>query len=305
MLLFRKKALKMDKFSLRRLQQNWLWLLVNGAGVALSVRAGWMISQAPLLTGGVAFTDDPVLRNIVLFTGKSGLIFLVLSFACTPLARLLGWTPALHVRKALGLWGFAFACLHSLFFLQGKQLFAGLNPGPELWQALQSMIGIVRYSSKIPYTEVGVYALCLLFLLALTSNRLALRRLGKNWKRLHRLVYLAVPLVLYHYWWRTVSPVPVAPPPDSWQVILFGVIVGLLFVVRVPPVRRRLTKTFARMKRNRLPVTPQRRVQPVLFMREKATPPLHERVSTVSPPPMPVTKGAVQQEEQERIIEWV
>ena len=203
----------MYKIVQHRLNQSWLPLLVNGSGMVLCGRAGWMIMAAPLTEGWVLFTNSAVLRDIVLFTGKSGLLFLVLSLACTPLARLLGWTPALQVRKALGLWGFGFACLHSLFFLQGKPLFIGWNVGPELWQAFQSMVGIVLYGSKVPYTEAGVYALLLLLPLALTSNRLAMRRLGKNWKRLHRLVYLAVPVAVYHYWWRTVTDFPVPAPP--------------------------------------------------------------------------------------------
>lgn len=140
-----------------------------------------MISQAPTLSGWALFTDDVALRNIVLFTGKTGLLFLVLSLTCTPVARLLRWPTTLQVRKALGLWGFGFAVCHSLFFLRGKPLFTSLNPGPELWQALQDMMGIVRYGSKVPYAEAGVYALALLCLLAITSNRLAMRRLGKNW----------------------------------------------------------------------------------------------------------------------------
>lgn len=220
------------------LTQSWLPLLVNGSGMVLCGRAGWMIMAAPLTEGWVLFTNSAVLRDIVLFTGKSGLLFLVLSLACTPLARLLGWTPALQVRKALGLWGFGFACLHSLFFLQGKPLFVGWNSGAELGQAFQSMVGIVLYGSKVPYAEAGVYALLLLLPLALTSNRLAMRRLGKNWKRLHRLVYLAVPVVVYHYWWRTVTDFPVPAPPAYWQPILFAVAVGLLLLVRIPPVRR-------------------------------------------------------------------
>lgn len=220
-----------------RLNQSWLPLLVNGTGMVLCGRAGWMIMAAPLTEGWVLFTNASVLRDIVLFTGKSGLLFLLLSLACTPLARLLGWMPAHQVRKALGLWGFGFACLHSLFFLQGKPLFIGWNVGLELWQALQSMVGIVLYGSKVPYAEAGVYALLLLLPLAFTSNRLAMRRLGKNWKRLHRLVYLAVPVAVYHYQWRTIADFP-PPMPDYWQPILFAVVVGLLLLVRIPPVRR-------------------------------------------------------------------
>lgn len=247
----------MNQSTWQRVNQNWLQLLVNGVGTVLSMRTGWLIIQAPQAPGWVLFTDSPILRDIVLFTGKSGLILLVLSLACTPLARLAGWTAALQVRKALGLWGFGFACFHSLFFLRGKQLFTGLDIGPDLWQAGHDMIGIVRYGSKVPYAEAGVYALLLLIPLALTSNRLAMRRLGKNWKRLHRLVYLAAPVAVYHYWWRTATDFPAPPTPGYWQPILFAVLVGLLLVVRIPPLRRWLARILpARLKRKRLPVAP-------------------------------------------------
>lgn len=289
----------MSKFPLQTLQRNWLWLFVNGAGVALSVRTGWLLFQAPPQPEWSLVIETPALRTIVLFTGKSALIFLVLSLACTPLARLLGWKATLQVRKALGLWGFAFACFHSIFFLEGTHLFNGWNPGPELWQALQSMIGIVRYGSKIPYAEAGVYALSLLFLLAITSNRLAMQRLGKNWKRLHRLVYLAVPVAIYHYWWRTVAPYPVPPPPDSWQVFLFALIVGLLLAVRVPPVRRWVTKTLARLKRQPLrtpgqPLSEQR----VLPTGRQALSPLPKRMSIGRPPAGMAANGVAHEEVQ-------
>jgi methionine sulfoxide reductase heme-binding subunit len=231
----------MTKQRLSILPKNWLWLFVNGIGVIITLRTIWMVVDAPVLNGWVLFTDSTALRDIVLFTGKTGLILLVLSLACTPVARLLGWNAALQVRKALGLWGFGFACFHSLFFLQGKPLFTDLSRD-RLWQVGQAMMGIVRYGSKAPYAEAGVYALILLLPLALTSNRLTMRRLGKHWKRLHRLVYLAVPVAVYHYWWRSISTFPVPPPPDYWQPILFAVVVGLLLIVRLPVVRRWLIK---------------------------------------------------------------
>lgn len=291
---------------LQSLQQSWVRLLVHGAGVVLTLRAGWMISQAPTLSGWALFTDDVALRNIVLFTGKTGLLFLVLSLTCTPVARLLRWPTTLQVRKALGLWGFGFAVCHSLFFLRGKPLFTSLNPGPELWQALQDMMGIVRYGSKVPYAEAGVYALALLCLLAITSNRLAMRRLGKNWKRLHRLVYLAVPVAVYHYWWRTSTPFPEPPPPDSWQVFLFAMVVGILLMVRLPFVRRQLTKSVAEQKRQPLRPMTQPRLDHLPFpVSHQPRPPLHEPAMIGNPPPVINTNHTTDQEvqNQERVVE--
>ncbi|MEZ4737215.1 MAG: ferric reductase-like transmembrane domain-containing protein [Caldilineaceae bacterium] len=302
----------MNGFAWQRVNRNWLQLLVNSVGVLLSMRTGWLIIQAPQAPGWVLFTDSPILRDIVLFTGKSGLIFLVLSLACTPLARLLGWQAVLRVRKALGLWGFGFACFHSLFFLQGKQLFVGLNFGPELWQAGQDMIGIVRYGSKVPYAEAGVYALLLLSLLALTSNRLSMRLLGKNWKRLHRLVYLALPVAIYHYWWRTATEFPVPPMPGYWQPILFAMIVGLLLGVRIPPVQQRLVSmlpsrwqpTKLRTARRTAKALP---VAPTVSSPDVTTPLLLKDTHTVGSLVVPHTNGLVHPMEpsQERAVEQV
>lgn len=286
----------------QRIQRTWLWLLVNVVCLGLAVRTTWMVSQAPAVAGWVLFTDSPALRNIVLFTGKSGLILLVLSLACTPVSRLLGWTMALQVRKALGLWGFGFACFHSLFFLQGKPLFADLNIGPALWAALQSMIGIVRYGSKVPYAEAGVYALLLLTPLALTSNRLAMRRLGKYWKRLHWLVYLAVPMATYHYWWRTLSPLPPPPAPNWWQPLLFAVGVGLLLLVRLPPVRRWVIGRLGAYQPNKrfssnAPLPKDSRLSPPLA---QTIPTSHNPVSRDGSPPLVDRNGSVQPKVQKQ-----
>jgi methionine sulfoxide reductase heme-binding subunit len=269
------RKFKMTKQGLSTLKKHWLWLAVNGIGVVLTLRTVSMVADAPLLTGWMLFTNSPALRNIVLFSGKTGLILLVLSLACTPVARLLGWNAALQVRKSLGLWGFGFACFHSLFFLQGKPLFTDLS-SERLWQIGQAMLGIVRYGSKAPYAEAGVYALILLLPLALTSNRLAMRRLSKHWKRLHRLVYLAVPVAVYHYWWRSISTFPVPPPPDYWQPILFAVVVGVLLIVRIPVVRRRLGKLFKRVYSRQVPPEPHR-AQGVPFIDHAAMTPRLDR----------------------------
>ena len=233
-----------------------------------------MVVDAPTMAGWILFNDSTALRDIVLFSGKTGLILLVLSLACTPVARLLGWNAVLQVRKSLGLWGFGFACFHSFFFLHGKPLLTDLSVA-RLWQVGQAMVGIVRYGSKAPYAEAGVYALILLLPLALTSNRLAMRRLGKNWKRLHRLVYLAVPVAVYHYGWRSISTIP-APPPPYWQPILFAVVVGALLIVRIPMVCRRLGKLSTQGRSKQSKVVPNR-LPSLLSIHKVATTPMLDK----------------------------
>ncbi|MCB0083604.1 MAG: ferric reductase-like transmembrane domain-containing protein, partial [Caldilineaceae bacterium] len=161
-----------------------LWLLVNGAGLFLTMRLAWMLWDAPVLTGWALFKDSAT-THILLYTGKTGLIFLLLSLACTPLS-IVGLRAAITVRKSLGLWGFGFGLFHSLYFLGGKGIFFKFEAWESIWQTLTYLFEPGLFA-KVPFARYGLFGLLLLIPLALTSNRWAMRRLGKNWKRLHRL----------------------------------------------------------------------------------------------------------------------
>ncbi len=214
--------------------RNWLWLAVNGAALLTLLWAVQLIVAAPY-SKSLIFATGPSLR-VILFTGKSALIFLLLSLACTPTARVLGWRQAISVRKSLGLWGFGFALLHGLYFLQGKSIFFEVAA----WQQLGDWIPTIYIPSylKTPYASYGAMALTLLLPLALTSNRWAMRRMGRAWKWLHRLVYLAVPLAVYHYWQRAVTKkYSLEGVVDFTQPLLFALLVLLLLMLRLPWVR--------------------------------------------------------------------
>lgn len=220
----------------RYLERHWVWLLVNGVIWGLAIRVGWMIVDAPYSKGWILFSTVESSQNIVLFTGQTALVLLILSLACTPVATLTGWRKIIQVRKSLGLWGFAFGLFHGLYFLNGKSLMVDGDQIALLRGSIADMVNLVRYQSKAPYAEAGVYALVLLVPLALTSNRWAMRLLGKNWKRLHRLVYLLVPVALWHYWWREMG----TKWPDYTRPLLFTTLVALLLIARIPLLRRRL-----------------------------------------------------------------
>lgn len=168
-------------------------------------------------------------------TGKYALILLVSSLACTPLNILFGWKTALNLRRMLGLYAFMFAVVHMLIFV-------GLDYGFNwnfLWQDLASK----------RYIWVGLITLIILTLLAATSFQWWMRRLGKNWKRLHRLVYLAGGLVVLHYAWSKKGDV-LALQGDVIQPFAFGLAVALLLLVRIPAVRQKATafRSYLRMK---------------------------------------------------------
>jgi len=120
-------------------------------------------------------------------TGLWGLYFLLITLTITPLRLLTGMAWLISLRRMLGLFAFFYACLHLLVYFWLDQSFA--------WAAIFEDI------FKRPYITVGFGAWILLLPLALTSTRYAIRRLGKNWQKLHKIVYLAVMLVILHFLW--------------------------------------------------------------------------------------------------------
>ncbi len=118
-------------------------------------------------------------------TGKYALFFLVLSLACSPLVSIAGWKELIPRRKALGNYGFFYAFVHVLTFI-------GIDYG-------FNFNYIVRDVGTKSYILVGLTAFLSLAPLAITSFSYWMKRLGKNWKRLHRLVYLISPLVILHF----------------------------------------------------------------------------------------------------------
>lgn len=164
---------------------------LNGALRRLPSWAVYLAGTVPflwLVWRGVtdALGADPV-REVEDSLGKTALWFLVGGLAVTPARRFLG-VNLLRYRRALGLLGFAYALLHvtSWFTLD-----MGL-----LWRQALNDLWFRRY------LLFGTAALVLLVPLAATSNNASIRRLGSDWRRLHRLVYPAVALGVIHYLWQ-------------------------------------------------------------------------------------------------------
>jgi sulfoxide reductase heme-binding subunit YedZ len=162
---------------------------------------------------------EPI-RAAILRTGKTALVLLVLSLVCTPLNTLFGFKAVLKVRRALGLYAFLYAALH-------LALFVGVDYAFD-WDLLIDAMLTKRY------TLVGLAAGTILLLLAATSFKYWKKRLGKGWKRLHRLAYLAGVLAAVHFIWLVK---PGVPEPYYW---LAGILV--LLVLRVPVVRRGIAR---------------------------------------------------------------
>jgi sulfoxide reductase heme-binding subunit YedZ len=196
---------------------------------ALALRDQWphlvhLAALAPLVITLVEFflgrlTVNPI-QDFTHRSGYAALVLLVASLACTPLNILFGFKRALTLRRPLGLYAFGYALLHMLIF---ALLDFGLDPGL-IWQEVVEK----------RYILVGSAALLLLIPLALTSTKGWQRRLGKRWKSLHRLVYLAAPLAVIHYVWLVKA--------DIREPLIFGAIVALLLLLRLTPVRQAIAR---------------------------------------------------------------
>lgn len=170
------------------------------------------------------------------WTGRFAAVHLALSLACTPLNTLFGWRDTIKVRRALGLYAFMYAGIH-------LSILVGVDYGfafDLLWADLADK----------PYILVGAAALTILLLLAVTSFKWWMRTLGRNWTRLHRLVYLAGPLVALHYAWSQKGDL-FSLRGNIVEPLIYALVVATLLVARIPRVRRA-----AAGLRGRLSLTP-------------------------------------------------
>lgn len=167
-------------------------------------------------TGGLGANPVEFIEHA---TGDWALRLLLITLAVTPLRRLTGWNALVRMRRMIGLFAFFYVCLH---FSVYAVLDAGLSPAYIAADVL-----------KRPYITVGFTAFCLLIPLAVTSTDRMVRRLGgKRWRVLHRLVYATAALGVLHYLWEVKA--------DIRQPLLYAFILGVLLLLRLPPLARRL-----------------------------------------------------------------
>jgi sulfoxide reductase heme-binding subunit YedZ len=177
----------------------------------------WLGCLAPLgwlLYGGFAgrLTADPV-KYITHFTGKTVLVLLILTLAVTPIRRLTGWNGIIRVRRLLGLFAFFYAVVHLLIYFTFDRGLVFAELGEDI--------------VKRPYITVGFTAWLMLLALAVTSPRAMVRRLGRNWQRLHRLIYVAAVLGLVHFAWAQKKDLrPVYPYAAALGFVLAARVVG-------------------------------------------------------------------------------
>ena len=164
-------------------------------------------------------------------TGRAAITLLVLSLMCTPLNTLFGWKELLKRRRALGLYSFMYVSIHVLIYLD-------LDYGLAWSLIIQNIV-------EKPYIIFGVITFLLLTPLAITSFDIWKRRLKKNWKRLHQMVYFIAPLAVLHF--------ALSKKGDIFQLqgdivrpLIYGLVVLILLILRIPRIRKLFASLRAR-----------------------------------------------------------
>lgn len=188
---------------MRKLKASWFRMLVHAGALWPLARILWSLAWGRFLV-------DPV-REITTLTGRTALNLLVLSLACTPVYTLTGFKAVIRARRTLGLYAFLYVALHFLTFAGWDYRFN-----------VRLLKDAVFYQR---YVIVGFSAGLILLVLAVTSTKGWQQRLGERWKYLHRLVYLANVLVVFHFAWLLKEPS---------AAVRYGVVVAILLVLRLP-----------------------------------------------------------------------
>ena len=153
-------------------------------------------------------TANPI-EFITHFTGDWAIRFLVITLAVTPIRRLTGWNPIIQLRRMLGLFSFFYATLHFL-----------------TWFVLDWFFDFRQMATDVamrPFITLGMATYLMLLALAVTSTQGSIRRLGRKWTQLHRLIYVAAVTALFHFWLARKTVVP------QFQVVLVAAVLLLAF----------------------------------------------------------------------------
>ena len=186
---------------------DWRWIGLKTGAHLLALLPLWLMVRATLAD---ALGADPV-AELTHRTGDWALRFLLLSLAMTPLRRVLDQAWPIRFRRLLGLYAFAYACLHLTIYVV-------LDLNGYWAQILEDIV-------KRPFITVGFLAWLLLTPLAITSTRGWIKRLGRRWGQLHRAVYAVGILAVLHFFWLVKA--------DLREPLIYAAILALLLGLRL------------------------------------------------------------------------
>ena len=152
--------------------------------------------------------------------GDWALRFLCITLAITPLRKITGINKLIRFRRMLGLFALFYAVLHVFSYLAFMLGWQWGTLADDLYQR--------------PYIIAGAFAVSILIVLGVTSTKGQMKRLGRKWGKLHKLVYLAITLVLIHFIWLVKS--------DYYEPAIYSAIVFCLMLLRWPPLIKKLTQ---------------------------------------------------------------
>ena len=178
----------------------------------------WLLARAFGFGGSLGANPIEMIQDTL---GQWGLRFLVITLAITPLRDWFNASWLVSLRRMLGLFAFTYVLLHFLTWLVLDQ---GLY-----WS------GVLADIAKRPFITLGFLAFVLLMPLAITSTNKMMRRLGKRWKTLHRLVYLIAILGVWHYYWQVKA--------DVREPLIYAAIVAVLLGWRIWKSRRSVMRS--------------------------------------------------------------
>jgi methionine sulfoxide reductase heme-binding subunit len=207
------------------IKSNWRWGALNLFAVGI---------LAYVLRQGSTGWNNLDTFDSGLESGKWAIRFLLTSLTMTPLNTYFGWKSGIKLRKSAGLWAFGFASVHVLLYIRETSL---------KW-----------LTASMPfYLVLGLVGMSILSVLAATSNRWTMQRLGKNWKRLHRLVYFSGIAVVTHSMLATTMSKKILgrDPEAPNELKVYIAILSVLLVVRIPLVRKLLKQVPVLLKRHR------------------------------------------------------
>ena len=152
------------------------------------------------------------IEDITLTTGIWALRFLLITLAITPLRRISGWNRVIQYRRMLGLFAFFYAGLHLAIYVVDVVSVEGSF----------TFVPVIKDVVKRPFITMGMTAFLLMVPLAVTSTKGWIRRLGRRWQALHRIIYISALAAVIHFIWK----VKVVIGEPVYYAVILAVLLG-------------------------------------------------------------------------------